>query len=522
MPSTTGFDYGVRQGLVSKGINNNDIGYNPTSGYVTVKGQNFIKPEKNYSGTTYTSSQNFNSAWNDYMKSQQQPAANVNTAAVNNPTTSYSPYNTQNPFDQQLNNLIQTLTQQAQNQQPVDVNQIYASPQYAAYQAQAQRGAQQGIRAAQESMGASGFGRSTALAERAQGIQNKATEYLDTQILPQLMAQAQAEKQQQLQNLISVLNPLMQQQGVYDDRFNQNRQFGLQEGQLTGQYLSDRDRQAMPLLEQLIAYGNEFGSADQQRQAELRAMADANRAALGNMGIDPSLYDPNLSTEQRIAALSRLGTPTMAMQNQQFNQNMAQTELMAALTGRMPDGTPTTAEQQRQLTNLWQVADQTGRIPDALSDLYGIPKGTPTQAAKQFAQQLAISQQNANTSRFSAETSRMNANWAQNPDNPDNIYRNLQIEQARNPEEKYSGMSANQVLNSIKSQYTEDVFNQPTNQFTQPQKIGERITVDPGKREQMFLQVIDSGLPDSDTDQVLTLLGLTKDEIKKFTDKYAK
>lgn len=117
------------------------------------------------------------------------------------------------------------------------------------------------------------------------------------------------------------------------------------------------------------------------------------------------------------------GQPTMALQNQQFNQGVTLEQLgmqqqaqdlqsiqvMAALTGKLPDGTPTTAEQQRQLENLWSIADQTGRIPDALADLYGIQRGTSTLQAKQ----VAIAQQNANTSAFSAQTSRMNTNLGQ-------------------------------------------------------------------------------------------------------------
>lgn len=100
----------------------------------------------------------------------------------------------------------------------------------------------------------------------------------------------------------------------------------------------------------------------------------------------------------------------MNKQESQFNQGITITQL----TGVMPDGkTKTTAEQQRQLTNLWTAAEQTGTIPDELADMYGIARGTQTIAAKQFAQQLAVSQQNANTSQFSAENSAGNSNFGQ-------------------------------------------------------------------------------------------------------------
>jgi predicted component of type VI protein secretion system len=73
---------------------------------------------------------------------------------------------------------------------------------------------------------------------------------------------------------------------------------------------------------------------------------------------------------------------------QEANQRLNETQLMAELTGKLPDGTPTTAEQQRQLQNLWTVADATGTIPDALADMYKLPRGMQTQAAKEFARRI--------------------------------------------------------------------------------------------------------------------------------------
>lgn len=103
------------------------------------------------------------------------------------------------------------------------------------------------------------------------------------------------------------------------------------------------------------------------------------------------------------------GQPTQAAQNQQFNQGVT----MAQLTGYLPDGTPTSAQQQLQLQNLWAVADATGTIPDSLATLYGLPKGTQTQAAYQFAVQSAISKQNADTSSNSNANSNANSQFNQ-------------------------------------------------------------------------------------------------------------
>ncbi|OVE53227.1 hypothetical protein, partial [Chryseobacterium mucoviscidosis] len=83
-------------------------------------------------------------------------------------------------------------------------------------QAQADRRAQAGTRAAQEALGSAGFGRSTALGERAQGIQNEQTEYLETQVIPMILQNERAKQQQVYDNLANLLNPLMQQQGYTD------------------------------------------------------------------------------------------------------------------------------------------------------------------------------------------------------------------------------------------------------------------------------------------------------------------
>src|SRR5690606_20903124 len=108
-------------------------------------------------------------------------------------------------------------------------------------------------------------------------------------------------------------------------------------------------------------------------------------------------YDQNFASQQE----------RYAVQDQQWQQQFGVT--LAQITGYMPDGTPTSDQQQRDLANLWTVADQTGAIPPQLASIYGLQPNTPTRAAKQFAAPLAIQQQNANSSSLSAQASMMNA-----------------------------------------------------------------------------------------------------------------
>jgi hypothetical protein len=139
-----------------------------------------------------------------------------------------------------------------------------------------------------------------------------------------------------------------------------------------------------------------------EQRSVLSKQADGIRSRLSSMGVDITNLGANVNSSKANAAA---GVQTLASKNQEFNQDVT----IAELTGTMPNGAKTTAEQQRQLQNEWLVADQTGKITPTLAKMYNIPAGTPTRAAMEFARQLAISQQNANTSAFSASNSANNA-----------------------------------------------------------------------------------------------------------------
>jgi hypothetical protein len=321
-PITSGYTQSIRQNLINQGVKDSDIGLNKSTGFVTVGGKDAIKAPKTYNGTAYTTKQGFNDDWSNYQKSLQQPTSGeVNTAGVTTGAgttattgaTQYDPYKTNNPYDTQFNDLLKSLMDQAKNPAPIDVNAIYASPQYAAFQAQAQKGAQQGIRSAQEALGSAGFGRSTALGERAQGIQNDANEYLSTQVLPQLMAQEAASRQQQLQNQFGVLDQLMGQQGVFDNRFNNANQYALNKGELTGNFL---DPQAASLIDKILQDKQAYSTATTpEERARINQSATSNRNQLAAMGIDPAAFGANKTLEQAQSGMSGAGVKTLGAQS---------------------------------------------------------------------------------------------------------------------------------------------------------------------------------------------------------------
>jgi hypothetical protein len=268
--------YGIqaRQALNNMGVDNQRIGYN--NGYVTIDGQNIFRPGANQAGTSYVNQAMLNSAQgqinqlntqNRLLNQVVNPQATVNPydaqitqqlAALNNPVAS-------NPYDTQIADVLSQLTQRINNPTPYDP---YTSPEYAAQQAAAQRGAQQSTRAAQESLGASGFGRSSNLSDRAQGIQNQANEYMQLQVIPQLISANQAQQQQGLANLSSLVSALSGQQGVYDTR-NQNaqsNQYNILEALMNQQGVNDTRTQ------------NQFSNSN----TALNYLADQNQRGIDN------------------------------------------------------------------------------------------------------------------------------------------------------------------------------------------------------------------------------------------------
>lgn len=204
---------------------------------------------------------------------------------------------------------------------------------------------------------------------------------------------------------------------------NDERGFGLQEGALTGNYNG-----TPTLAAQQFQWGQQTDMANllgtlngQKTLASQQQSWNQNQDTISNNANFGGTYNGNKTVQQQQQewnnrfnygqAIGQFpnGQKTLDAQNQAFNQTVT----MSQLTGYLPDGTPTSAQQQQQLQNLWSVADATGVIPDSLATMYGLPKGTQTQAAYQFAVQAAISKQNADTSSNSNTNSNANAQFNQ-------------------------------------------------------------------------------------------------------------
>lgn len=188
---------------------------------------------------------------------------------------------------------------------------------------------------------------------------------------------------------------------------NDERSFGLQEGALTGSYNG-----TPTLAAQQFQWGQQTDTANltgslngKSTLAAQQQSWNQNQDTIANNANYGGTFNGNKTVQQQQQEWENKYNQS----NNTFNQNVT----MAQLTGFLPDGTATSAQQQLQLQNLWAVADATGTIPDSLATLYGLPKGTQTQAAYQFAQQIAISKQNADTSSNSNTNSNANSQFNQ-------------------------------------------------------------------------------------------------------------
>jgi len=235
---------GIRQQLNAMGIGNERIGFDKNSGYVTIDGQAAIRPAKVEAGVSYANPTDIRNQLNQFNLNQQlanlqRQTQNYGQQLQNIEQQFLQPQQQTNPYDQQVQSLLQQIQQMTMHQQPIDP---YSTPQWAAAQAQAQRGAQQAIRGAQEALGGSGLARSSLVTDRAQNIQNQANEYLQTQVVPQIVQQIQAERQQQLSGLYNLLGALSGQQGLADERARAERsQLADVLNYLTGREAQTRD-----------------------------------------------------------------------------------------------------------------------------------------------------------------------------------------------------------------------------------------------------------------------------------------
>ncbi|NEU27011.1 hypothetical protein G3M74_12990 [Paenibacillus polymyxa] len=523
MATTNKNNFGVRQALNNKGVNNSRIGY--SNGYVTVDGKNFLKPGSVANGSAMSSQQNFNNAWQGMTPTKPVSVPTVAKASPmvqaannvrNNMTTS-----TFTPPTPRLEQTLNSLSGLANTQAAKLPEFKYDPDSDPAYQV-ALREAQANLATAQRNtnagLRATGQGRSSYSETLANQLANRSMESIANTTLPQMMQQAygrfidkanydQSAAQQQAQQLAN----------LYGLQYQQDVTKPMAEAQLTGNYMPAEARQA---INDILTFKNQAetkGTTAQQR-ADLSAQADNRRKILESLGINSAAYGSNVNANN---AAQNASTGFRTLQGQQQDLQRKESNLNAAnvvsqMTGRAvtpqddwqglmrqannPNAPLTQQAQQQQFANsLAARQQQFNEGQQGWENQFNMAKFE--EDVRQFGLQYAISQQQLALSQD--DNARQ---WA-----------DLDYKQATSSGSN-GGLTANQVVSNMKSLYSEPVYG--TNADGDSVKEGTRITSDPKKRLEMFKNVVDQNRPDDETRQILYSLGITKDEITDFKKLY--
>lgn len=288
-----------------------------------------------------------------------------------------------------------------------------SDPVYQAALARAKTNAQSAGGDAMALMNKRGILDSDVTRDRVAGIAQDAVSGVETDLMPQLMTQAYQRFQDSDNRKYQ-----MSRDSVVDQQNAENT--AINKGNMLGYYLDPKDKD---YINQVIQAKDDYAKAStSEAKAEASQRAEAARNYLLADGVDPSLFGSDVTAAQAAQNIGKAGAQTLQAKGQKFDQelqtkqyNLQDKQVMAELTGKLPDGTPTTAEQQRLLGNAWTESSQLGYVTSGLSKLTGIPQGTKTMQAVDMyfnqgiaKQNVAISQQNANTSAYSAANSAAN------------------------------------------------------------------------------------------------------------------
>lgn len=442
-------------------------------------------------------------------------------------------------YQQEAQSLLDMMKSRATQQSREFSYDPQSDPAYQAALQRARSNIDAGNAQAQAEMNRRGILNSTITSDRMGEISANEMGRVETDVLPSLMQAAYqryadqlAQDQQQFANLGALANTyLSEDQRAFANRVaEEQRSFDnrVTEAGLTGNYMPPEAQGIINNILDLKRQAEQKGLTAAER-ANLSARADGYRAQLASMGIDPSFYGANVNSRQASQANPALRTlqgQQLDMSRQAANWGAAQSVWDA--TGRLvrpqsdwsgllrqvQNGSAplTMAAQQQAFANnmaLEQFAYQKAR--DAIADQQW--KSVFDQNVREFGLNYALqqlAQQNDQAYR--------QAQLALSQDDNARQWAMLDYEMSNPPTSGSSGgLTANQVLQSMQNLYTEPVF--VTDEFGNQTRTGSQITKDPTKREQMFLNVVDSNLSDAETNQILQSLGFTKEEIKKLREK---
>jgi len=391
-----------------------------------------------------------------------------------------------------------------------------------AYQA-AVKAAQQNLAVNQKNtnaqLRATGQGKSSYSETVANQLANQSAENIANNVLPIYAQQAYKQYQDNIGN----------QRNLYQDYNQQDFQNPITKSQITGNL--ELPAEAQEAYRQLIEKKNaaESSTITRDQRTQLSSEADKIRTFLSSLGVNIGDLGANKTAAQ--ASSVPLSIRTLAGQDQDQsvkNDNLAAATAVSNMTGKVitpqtdwqglvrqagNPNTPLTANQQMQTE---QFAYQKAR--DAISDKqwqqsfdYNKEQGGLDYALRKLSQQNDQSYRQAQLALSEDDNARA---WA-----------TLDYQTSQPTATKYSGMTANQVLNNIKEAYQEPVYTETVNPLTKEVTKVEsgktKLTTDPTKLSQMFESVVGAGLSEAETKQVLLSLGMSMKDIEARAKSYS-
>lgn len=473
-----GADYGTAASDMKKQLVQNRVNETNNSGYRQSETQRALQVIQQRQAAGLDTS-----AQEKYLTKNLGYTAPAQATQTPRATASVQPINRTSENTQQGSELMSLMRQMATRQSQPFSYDVNSDPEYQAALKRAQSNIQEGQNATMAEMNRRGILNSTITSDRSGEIAANEMGRVETEVVPALVNQAyqryQGEQAQQQQQMANIAMLAQMYQGE-DQRGFGNR---VTEAGLTGNWMPEGAQGIVDNIVSLKQQAEAQGVTAQQR-AQLSAQADAYRAQLLSLGVDPAAYGANVNAA---SAAANPGVRTLAgqqqdlaAQQQAFNQQLQSANFNEGI---------------RQYDQ--NFAYQTAR--DAITDQQW--KAMFDRDVQQFGLNYGLNMlQERNQQAF------RQVQMAMSQDENARAWLSYENELNGANTQRYSGATANQVYDAIRQQ------------FIDPDT--KKIPSDAGTKTQIYERVMSMGLPDGQDSQVMSMLGLSSSDIQKFDKQY--
>lgn len=338
---------------------------------------------------------------------------------------------------------------------------------------------------------ARGQGKSSYSDTVANSIASKEMGRVSTDVLPQLISQAY---QRYSDNANRDLQVQQGNYGVQQDNITNT----MREAELTGDYLPPAARQALQNLSDYKTQTEKnWQTMTPAQRVAARLEGDRLREAASNAGAQnvDSLFGADVKATNTLSNFSQAARRTVAASAQDYAQEADKRDYDRGVVVDDRNFNRGNMESDR---NYDRSVFESDRAYDQWREEFN-------QRVEQDGEQNALAWASRDLQKRGMDE--------------DEAFRWAQLDYQTGQGGDYSGLSANQVLDRILPSFTEPIMSTPGAGGT-PEKIGEQLTKDPAKREELFIAIAEAGMPDAMTDQAWAVSGLSAKEIKALKEKY--